>query len=111
MLRDPGHLRKLLDFAGVSEEDALASTLSDDVAIPPVFPEWAYVEELKASQKQLAKAKEQSKPKAPREAVEFVSASACIGKRKDLEHRGRDDASSKSSRSPKRRRSKSRERK
>ncbi|RMZ73931.1 proteasome component pre4 [Pyrenophora seminiperda CCB06] len=111
VLRDPGHLPRLLDFAGVSEEDAYASTLSEGVAIPPVFPEWAYVEELKASQKRLAKAKEQGKSKAPRQVVEFVSASASTGKRKELEHRGRDETSSKSSRSPKRRRSKSRERK
>ncbi|KAK1919722.1 hypothetical protein P3342_002015 [Pyrenophora teres f. teres] len=111
VLRDPGHLRKLLDFAGVSEEDAYASTLAEGVAIPPAFPEWAYVEELKASQKDLAKAKDQAKSKAPRDAVEFVSASASTGKRKELEHRGRDDASLKSSRSPKRIRSKSKERK
>ena len=109
VLRDPGHLRKLLDFAGVGEEDAYASTLSEGVAIPPVFPGWAYVEELKASQKDIAKAKEHGKSKAPREAVEFISTSAPTGKWKELEHRRRDDASLKSSRSPKRRRSKSRE--
>ena len=121
VLRDPGHLRKLMDFAGISEEDSYASTLSEDVAVPTVFPEWAYVEELKASQKRIAKEKEQGKSKAPREAVEFVSATKSgtksgTGKRKELEHRGRDASSSRSqlesaSRSPKRRRSRSRERK
>jgi hypothetical protein len=128
VLRDPGHSQKLMDFAGISEEESYASTLSEDVAIPPSFPPWAYVEELKASQKRIAKAKEQEKSKTPRESVDFVSAtksgsssgtgtsSISAGKRKELEHRGRDDSTSKSalksrSRSPKRRRSKSRERK
>jgi hypothetical protein len=119
VLRDPGHMRRLMDFAGVSEEDSYASTLPEHVAIPAVFPEWAYVEELKTSQKRIAKTKEQERPKAPREALEFVSASksassSTAGKRKELEHRGRDDQSSRSklesrSRSPKRRRSRSRE--
>ncbi|XP_014556791.1 hypothetical protein COCVIDRAFT_99001 [Bipolaris victoriae FI3] len=128
VLRDPGHSQKLLDFAGITEEESYASTLSSDVAIPTSFPPWAYFEELKASQKQLAKAKEQEKSKAPRKALDFVSATksgtsseagtpsmSTSGKRKELEHRGRDDASSRSmlksrSRSPKRRRSKPRER-
>jgi hypothetical protein len=116
VLRDPNHLRKLMDFAGISEEDSYASTLSEGVAVPAVFPDWAYMEELRASQKRIAKDKEQGKSKAPREAVEFVSATKSgTGKRKELEHRGRDASSSRSklestSRSPKRRRSRSRER-
>jgi hypothetical protein len=128
VLRDPGHLQKLLEFAGVSDQDMYASTLSEDVAVAVEFPVWAYVEELRASQKRLAKAKEQEKSKRPRDAVEFVSATISgtssgtgtpsgIGstKRKELEHRAKDDASSGSkwtsrSRSPKRRRSRSRDR-
>jgi hypothetical protein len=123
VLRDPGHLRKLLDFAGVGEEHQYTSVLSDEVAIPVVFPEWAYAEELKASQKRMLKMKEQEKSKAPREAVDFVPAnksgtssivgtsSGMAGKRKELEHRSRDDSQSRNrSRSPKRRRSRSRDR-
>ncbi|USP79727.1 hypothetical protein yc1106_07001 [Curvularia clavata] len=128
VLRDPGHSQKLMDFAGISEEESYASTLSEDVAVPTVFPPWAYVEELKASQKHIAKAKEQERSKKPRESVDFISATksgtssgtgtpsmSSAGKRKELEHRGRDDSSSRSalksrSRSPKRRRSRSRER-
>lgn len=141
-----------MDFAGISEEDSYTSTLSEDVAVPAVFPDWAYVEELRASQKKVVKAKEQQKPKAPREAVEFVSttksgtssgtgtpsgkvsrqnagergiagfdkdlsiASSSQGtsKRKQLEHRGREETASSGgwrsrSRSPKRKRSRSRE--
>ncbi|KAH7077093.1 HCNGP-like protein-domain-containing protein [Paraphoma chrysanthemicola] len=74
VLRDPGHLRKLMDFAGIVGEEQYASTLSGDVAIPTVFPEWAYAEELKASQKQILKRKEQSRSKVPRDAIDFVSA-------------------------------------
>ncbi|KAB2100646.1 hypothetical protein AG0111_0g10745 [Alternaria gaisen] len=120
VLRDPGHMQKLMDFAGISEQDSYTSTLPEDVAIPAIFPEWAYVEELRASQKRISKTREQERSKAPREALEFVSASknassSTTGKRKELEHRGKDDQSSRSklesgSRSPKRRRSRSRER-
>jgi hypothetical protein len=123
VLRDPGHLRKLLDFAGVSEEDQYTSALSDKVVIPVVFPEWAYAEELKASQKRMFKMREQLKSKAPREAIDFVHAnksgtsstagtpSGMAGKRKELEHRSRDSSQPRNrSRSPKRRRSGSRDR-
>jgi hypothetical protein len=126
VLRDPGHLRRLLEFAGVSEEDQYASALSEDVAHPVVFPEWAYAEELKASQKMIFKAREQQKSKVPRDTVDFVSAtrsgtsSAAVTpsymgeKRKELEHRSRNSSQSRSrprsrSRSPKRRRSRSRD--
>ena len=152
MLRDPGHLQRLLEFAGISEEDSYTSTLSEDVAVPAVFPEWAYVEELRASQKRIAKAKEQQRSKAPREAIDFVSStksgtssgtgtpsgkgpresatergktgwekeqsslsSQNPSKRKELEHRSREHSSSgggrrDGSRSPKRRRSRSADR-
>jgi hypothetical protein len=153
VLRDPGHLRKLLDFAGISEEEQYASALSEEVAVPTVFPEWAFAEELKVSQKRILKAKEQEKSKAPREAVDFVAATKSgtssgagtpsgkvprqsaaervmpgsdedqakqsslhmAGKRKELEHRSRDNSQARNrrrsrSRSPKRRRSRSRER-
>jgi hypothetical protein len=74
VLRDPGHLKRLLDFASISEEEQYASSLAPDVAIPTVFPEWAYADQLKASQKQILKEREQQKSKAPRDALEFVSA-------------------------------------
>ena len=127
VLRDPGHLQKLMTYTGISEEEQYASTLPDGLAVPAVFPPWAYVEELRASQKRIFKAKEQEKSRTPREAIDFVSAtksgtasrtstpsgktstSQSAGKRKELEHRSREDPSSKSrqrsiSRSPKRKR-------
>lgn len=97
VLRDPGHSQKLMDFAGVSEEEQYASTLPEGLAVPVAFPPWAYFEELRASQKRILKAKEQKKSGTPRDTIIFVSAS----KRKDLEHRSRETSAS---RSPKRRR-------
>jgi hypothetical protein len=142
-----------MDFAGITGDETYASTLSENVAIPTAFPDWAYAEELRASQKQILKAREQSRSKAPRDGIDFVSAtrsgtssaagtpsgkasrqsaservlaaadgdqisrpsSVLFGKRKELEHRSRDNSESRSrwksrSRSPKRRRSRSRER-
>lgn len=150
VLRDPGHSDKLMDFAGINEGQSHASTLSDDVAVPTVYPAWAYVEELRASQKRITKAKELERSKVPRDAIDFVSATKSgassgtgtpsskvrqnapernvvgaeeksgqhssnnASKRKQLEHRGRDESSKSGwrsrSRSPKRRRSGSRDR-
>ncbi|XPS79322.1 hypothetical protein M3J09_011307 [Ascochyta lentis] len=127
VLRDPGHSQKLMNFAGISEEEQHASVLSKGLAVPAVFPPWAYVEELKASQKRIFKAKEQEKARTPREAIDFVSAtksgaasrtsipsgkmstSHSASKRKELEHRSREGSLARSgrrstSRSPKRRR-------
>jgi hypothetical protein len=95
VLRDPGHSQKLMDFAGISEEEQYASTLPEDLAVPTVFVPWAYAEELRASQKKQLKANEQARSNTPRE---FVPATKTIttsrtstpGKRKELEHRGRD---------------------
>ena len=115
VLRDPGHSQKLMEFAGISEEEQYASTLAEDLAVPAVFPPWAYVEELRASQKRILKTKEQERSRTPRETIDFVSAtrsgaasrtstpsgkastSQTAGKRKELEHRSREV-------SPKRRR-------
>jgi hypothetical protein len=120
VLRDPGHLQRLMDFAGIGEEEQSATTLSEDVAVPTVFPEWAYAEQLRASQRQILKTKEQARSAAPREAIDFVSATksgtssgtgtpATTSKRKEAEHRSTGDAPSRGSRrsrsrSPKRRR-------
>lgn len=106
VLRDPGHSQKLMDFAGISEEERYASTLPEDLAVPAVFPPWAYVEELRASQKKIFKMREQKQSGAPREFVSATNSgtasrtstpSGSTGKRKGLEHRSREV-------SPKRRR-------
>ncbi|KAJ4411138.1 hypothetical protein N0V91_001511 [Didymella pomorum] len=106
VLRDPGHSRKLMDFAGISEEEQYASALPDDLAVPVSFPPWAYVEELRASQKKTLKVREQKQSGAPREFVPATNSGAASRtstpsgstcKRKGLEHRSREV-------SPKRRR-------
>ncbi|KAF2255432.1 hypothetical protein BU26DRAFT_515145 [Trematosphaeria pertusa] len=74
VLRDPSHLRKLMDFAGISEEDQYASTLPEGVAVPTVWPQWAYGEELNASQKRMSHAKEEEKKSNPNRLVDFVPA-------------------------------------
>ncbi|KAH8731337.1 HCNGP-like protein-domain-containing protein [Phaeosphaeriaceae sp. PMI808] len=73
VLRDPGHLRRLLDFAAIGDEEQYASTLSENVAVPVTFSEWAYADQLRVSQKQILKAKDYEKSKTPRGAIDFVS--------------------------------------
>ncbi|KAF2178497.1 hypothetical protein K469DRAFT_754364 [Zopfia rhizophila CBS 207.26] len=73
-LRNPSHLQKLMDFAGIRAEEQYTSTLPKDIAVPAVFPEWAYVEQLTASQKQITKAREEHQARVQREAIEFVPA-------------------------------------
>ncbi|KAF1953983.1 hypothetical protein CC80DRAFT_494222 [Byssothecium circinans] len=121
VLRDPNHLRKLQNFAGIDDNDQYASTLSEGLGVPAVWPEWAYGDELNASQKKL----KASQPRAPVSFVPSRSAGSSskstpsakdarqgaqsTGKRKGLEHRGgRDDVGPSNrrhsrSRSPKRR--------
>ncbi|KAF2842817.1 hypothetical protein M501DRAFT_945575 [Patellaria atrata CBS 101060] len=73
-LRNPSLLHKLMDFAGISEEDSYASTLSLDLAIPTKFPEYAYAEELNKSQALIRERREKEKAvrRAQGEQVEFV---------------------------------------
>lgn len=132
-------MQRLLDFAGISEEEQYASTLPEGLAVPTTFPKWAYVEELNASQKKITKAKEEANARNPRDAIDFVPATVSgtssgtgtpsgkarqsgaervmagldrpqPGKRKDMEYRGGRNDSSSRTRSPKRRRSRSRDR-
>lgn len=63
-----------MDFAAIHEDEQYASTLPDGVAVPTKFPMWAYVEELKESQRKIAKAKEEEKVRQPRDRIEFVPA-------------------------------------
>ncbi|KAI4739909.1 hypothetical protein E4T50_09652 [Aureobasidium sp. EXF-12298] len=72
-LRNPGLLPKLLDFAGISQEDQYATPWSQG-AVATKFPEWAYGDKLVAAHEKIAKKKEQDKTKNPREAVDFVPA-------------------------------------
>jgi hypothetical protein len=75
-LRNPSHLQKLMEFAGISEVDQYATTLPQDLAIPTKFPKWAYADELVAAHKEETKRREAEQAKIQREAIEFVPASA-----------------------------------
>ncbi|KAI5200122.1 hypothetical protein E4T39_05834 [Aureobasidium subglaciale] len=72
-LRNPGLLSKLMDFAGISQEDQYATPWSQS-AVATKFPEWAYGDKLVAAHEKIAKKKELEKAKTPREAVDFVPA-------------------------------------
>ncbi|KAI4717157.1 hypothetical protein E4T48_06626 [Aureobasidium sp. EXF-10727] len=72
-LRNPGLLPKLLDFAGISQEDQYVTPWSQG-AVATKFPDWAYGDKLVAAHERIAKKKEQEKTKNPREAVDFVPA-------------------------------------
>ncbi|KAF2015936.1 hypothetical protein BU24DRAFT_450566 [Aaosphaeria arxii CBS 175.79] len=128
VLKDPGHLQTLMDFAKISDEDQYASSLPDGIAIPSKFPKWAYFEELSASQKRITKSREEANTRVPRDGIDFVPATGSgassgagtpsgkslrqsaaervmagldrqqSGKRKDLEHRGGRSQASSSSR-------------
>ncbi|OCL11343.1 hypothetical protein AOQ84DRAFT_287419 [Glonium stellatum] len=73
-LRNPSLLKQLTDFAGINEIDQYASTLSEDMAVPTSFPDWAYVEQLTTTQKEITKKREEEQAKAQREAIEFIPA-------------------------------------
>ncbi|KAF2749489.1 hypothetical protein M011DRAFT_381372, partial [Sporormia fimetaria CBS 119925] len=76
VLRDPGHLQKLMDYAGMNELDQYASALADGIAVPPAFPRWAYHNELNTAQNAMRVAKEEERRKNPRSAIDFVAADA-----------------------------------
>ncbi|KAF1971359.1 hypothetical protein BU23DRAFT_555897 [Bimuria novae-zelandiae CBS 107.79] len=74
VVRDPNHSRKLMDFAGINDEDQYVSTLPEGLGVPAVWPEWAYGDALNASQKKINKVKESERSKVPRYSVDFVPA-------------------------------------
>ncbi|KAL1616375.1 hypothetical protein SLS54_008471 [Diplodia seriata] len=74
-LRNPSLLHKLRGFASIDDEAQYATILSADVAVPTVFPSWAYAENLGKSQREIARKREEEQKKTQREALEFVPAS------------------------------------
>ncbi|KAL9121665.1 MAG: hypothetical protein Q9187_001779 [Circinaria calcarea] len=75
-LKNPSLFMKLMDFAGIEEDDQYTTTLSEGLWDPTGFPPWAYKEELAKSQQQVLKQKEQERARIQRESIEFLSASA-----------------------------------
>ena len=74
VMKDPGHLHRLLDFAGITGERRYMSTLPENLAVPTLWPEWAYVEHLSESRKQILETKEEKKAQGKRDNVDFVKA-------------------------------------
>ncbi|CAJ2501135.1 Uu.00g039880.m01.CDS01 [Anthostomella pinea] len=70
-MRNPALMDKLLGFVGLDQRDQYATTLPVDVFDPAGFSRWAYKEQLKQSQVEVAQARARGKG-AP---VEFVAAS------------------------------------
>lgn len=81
-LRNPGLLTKLMDFAGISQEDQYASALPEASAVPTKFPDWAYADKLVKEHERIARKRDEERAKMQREAVEFVPA-----KRLDVDSR------------------------
>ncbi|KAF2166553.1 hypothetical protein M409DRAFT_66575 [Zasmidium cellare ATCC 36951] len=73
-LRNPSLLPKLMDFAGISQEDSYATSLSEGLGVAVTWPEECYVESLVRRNE-----RKEKKRVAEREKVEFVSASKSAG--------------------------------
>ena len=73
-LKNPGLFQKLMEYAGLDEQDQYANTLPEDVLKSRDFPPWAYKEELAKSQQEVARKREEAQAKKQRESVEFVAA-------------------------------------
>jgi hypothetical protein len=79
-LKNPSLMQKLMDFAGISEEEQYSNTLPKEAWDPAKFPVSAYKEELAKIQQKILRLREDAKIRGQRESVEFVSASNGSGK-------------------------------
>ena len=73
-LKNPGLGQKLMEFAGIGEEDQYNTTLSEEIWNPKGFPNWAYKEQLAKSNQEVMKKKEEEKLRVQRESIDFVPA-------------------------------------
>jgi len=72
-LKNPSLLKKLMDYAGLDEQNQYSTTLPEDVWNPKGFPPWAFKEELAKNQQEVTKKKEEERARTPRESIDFVS--------------------------------------
>lgn len=77
-LKNPSLLQKLMDFAGLEDQDQYCTSLPEDVWDPKAFPSWAYKEELAKSQQAITKKMEEKLAGTQRERIEFVSATNSV---------------------------------
>ncbi|KAK5124004.1 hypothetical protein LTR85_002201 [Meristemomyces frigidus] len=73
-LRNPSLLPKLMEFAGISQEESYASTLPEALAVPTKWPEECYVESLLKQNERREK-----KRLTERDKVDFVPAGKSAG--------------------------------
>ncbi|KAI1336850.1 hypothetical protein F5Y15DRAFT_392396 [Xylariaceae sp. FL0016] len=74
-MRNPALMDKLMAFVELDQKDQYATTLDQDVWDPSIFPRYAYKEQLKQSQSEVA----QGRTRGRGEAVGFVPASGGDG--------------------------------
>lgn len=75
-LKNPSLLTKLMDFAGISEQEQYATSLPKEIWDPTAFPPSAYKEELAIAQQDILRRREDEKRAGQRQALDFVPASA-----------------------------------
>ena len=73
-LRNPSLFQKLIAHAGLDQSDQYASAQPADLAVPTMYPPWAYGDKLNKAQQEILKKREEEK-KTSRKAPEFVAAS------------------------------------
>ena len=73
-LKNPSLFHRLMDFAGLEDQDQYCTSLPQNVWDPKAFPPWAYKEELAKSQQAVTKKIEEEQARTQRERVEFVAA-------------------------------------
>ena len=73
-LKNPSLLQKLMDYAGLDEQDQYNTTLPKHIWDPKGFPPWAFKEDLGRSQQEVTKKKEEERARTQRESIDFVSA-------------------------------------
>ena len=73
-LKNPSLLQKLMNFAGLEDQDQYTTTLSTELWDPAAFPLSAFKDELAKNQQEITRLKEAEKSRTQRENIDFVSA-------------------------------------
>ena len=73
-LKNPSLLHKLMDFAGLDDQDQYCTSVPENVWDPNALPPWAYKEELAKSQQAITKKIEEEQARTQRQRIEFVPA-------------------------------------
>ena len=88
-LRNPGLLHKLMDFAGIKEDEQYESSLPDGVKVRTKIQKWEYVDALMEAHEKIRKGDDGSVKK--RERLEFVNGGKEDGERAPQKKKSRFD--------------------